>query len=64
MLSTYLIVSLKLKSKIEVPMDVRYSRFGDMTSSGENGLNLQSEGISIYNRLKVNIIRHWKNKQM
>ena len=28
------------RGKIELPMDVRYSKSGDMTSSVENGLNI------------------------
>ena len=48
-----------LISKIEVPMDVRYSKSGDMTSSGQNNLTIRtnessemgqdqaSEGVSV-----------------
>ena len=40
------------RSKIEVQMDIRFSNPGDMTSSGENGLNIRthaqvSGGVSV-----------------
>ena len=34
------------KNKIEVPMDIRYSKSGDMTSSGETGLNIRTNASS------------------
>ena len=35
-----------LKSKIEVPMDVRYSKSGDMANSGQNDLTIRTNASS------------------
>ena len=31
-----------MEGKIEVPMDVRYSKLGDVTSTGKNGHNIRA----------------------
>ena len=37
------IITVFIYTKIEVPMDVRYSKSGDITSSGKNALNIRTK---------------------
>ena len=39
-------------SKIEVPMDVRNSKSENMTSSGENGLNIRTNASPKWDRTR------------
>ena len=54
-------ISMKEKddtNKIEVPRDARNSKSGNITSSGENGLNIRTHSIPKWDRTGVPMSKH------